>query len=200
MMVPSVLQSFIFSARVSLLDSLFIRPIHPKTEIKPDPSLIKKILSEGWWAQKKIHGHRAQIHLSSNPADGVLAYNRQGRLHAIKLSKEIEDELRRLLPLKSGWSAVDAEWVKPQNKLYLFDVLKLNGQMLNTMTYEERYQMLPQVYVSQYVETLPIISQVAKCLEIMESTEPLIEGLVFKSRKSRGFSDSSIVRCRKVGR
>ncbi|MGE0173481.1 MAG: hypothetical protein AB7T49_11860 [Oligoflexales bacterium] len=181
-------------------DSLFIRPIHPKTEIKPDPVLMKKILSEGWWGQKKIHGHRAQVHLSANSTEGTIVYNRHGKPHGVKLSKEIEEELRRILPLKNGWSTVDAEWVKPLNKLFIFDMLKLNGQLLNTSTYEDRYQLLPQVYVSQYVETLPVISQVAKCQEVMETTDPLIEGLVFKSRKTRGFSDSSVVRCRKANR
>lgn len=177
--------------------SIFIKPMHPKTEISPTRESIEKILKAGWKAQLKIHGHRSQIHLHPDPSKEVLAYNRHGRLHKKLLSDEMTMELRRVLDLENDWTVVDAEWIKPKDLLYVFDILKLNGESLRRETYEERYSRLPRAFISPHIKTLPLLSTVEKCLAALNSPEDYIEGLVFKSMSTKGFSDSAIVRCRK---
>lgn len=135
------------------------------------------------------------------PADeklDVVVYNRQGRPHAKELPRPIIKELRRILKPERDWTVIDAEWLKPENKLFLFDILKHNGENLRRFSYEERYRLLPRAYISPYVQTLPILTTVQKCMQVVNDPTPHVEGLVFKSPTSKGFHDSSIVRCRKV--
>lgn len=171
--------------------------MHPKTEISPTRASVDKILSNGWVGQMKVHGHRAQIHINADAKEAPIVYNRQGRPHAIPLSKEITAELRRVLSLESGWTVIDGEWLKPENKLFLFDILKLNGESLRPLSYQERYNLLPRSYISPHLQTLPLLQTAEKCMEILGRSEPWVEGLVFKAPNSKGFHDTSIVRCRK---
>jgi hypothetical protein len=171
--------------------------MHPKTEIRPDPASIRKVLEAGWIGQRKIHGHRTQIHLSSDLKAPLLAYNRQGQLHKKAVSPAIEAELRRLFQPKNGWTAIDAEWIKPKDKLYLFDLLKRDGVDLGYLGYGERWTLLPRDYLSPFLITLPLLHTVEKCLESLQKDDEDIEGLVFKSLTAVGFSDTAIVRCRK---
>lgn len=177
--------------------SVFIKAMHPKTEIQPTAAAIDKILKAGWVGQMKVHGHRAQIHLSAGAPIGPIVYNRQGRPHKKLLPDDITQELRRIFELHDGWTVIDAEWLKPEEKLFIFDILKLDGKLLRTLSYRERYALLPRSYISPHVQTLPLLTTQAKCLEILNRPEDYIEGLVFKALASKGFSDTSIVRCRK---
>lgn len=178
-------------------ESLFIRAPHPKTEIRPEKLTIKRILNLGWVGQAKIHGHRAQIHLSQDPKLPFLVYNRQGRFHQKPMPQFLEDELRTLFPAEKGYTIIDTEWVKPKDKVYLFDVLQLNGKLLSNYTYLERWELLPRVFPSSQIETLPILRTLSECMAVLEDPQPHIEGLVFKSTTTEGFNDTSIIRCRK---
>jgi ATP-dependent DNA ligase len=171
--------------------------MHPKTEIRPTPDAVEKILRKGWVGQMKVHGHRAQIHISADAEVETIVYNRQGRKHAIELSEEIVRELSRILPLNEGWTVLDAEWLKPEKKIFLFDVLKLDGKSLRSLTYEERYKLLPRAFISPHVKTLPLLPTLGKCMEVLGSQEEYVEGLVFKAPNSKGFEDTSIIRCRR---
>lgn len=176
--------------------SVFVRPMHPKTEIRPDREAVARVLGLGWAGQIKIHGHRAQIHISADPQEAPLAYNRHGELHKKLIPDAIAQELRRLFQPTSGWNVIDAEWLKPEGKLYVFDFIKREGELLSRLTYPERWKLLPRAYISPSISTLPILTTVEKCMEILENPAPHVEGLVFKSQTTRGFEDSSIVRCR----
>jgi ATP-dependent DNA ligase len=171
--------------------------MHPKTEISPTEASVAKILKAGWVGQTKIHGHRAQIHLSADEADEPIAYNRMGKPHKKLLPDEIVAELRRILKPREGWTVVDAEWLKPEGKLFLFDVLKRDGESLRSLTYSERFALLPRLYISRHVQTLPLLTSVEKCMAVLASRDEHVEGLVFKAPGSKGFEDTSIVRCRK---
>lgn len=177
--------------------SAFIRSMHPKAEISPVRASVDKILALGWVGQVKIHGHRAQVHVSADPDQDPIVYNRQGREHKKLLPPKIAAELRRVLPLEKGWTAIDAEWLKGDDKLFLFDVLKLNGEPLRRLSYAERHAFLPKAYLSPHLRTLPLLTTAEKCMECLRSSDPNVEGLVFKAPASKGFDDSSIVRCRK---
>jgi len=177
--------------------STFIRAMHPKTEIKPTLASVEKILQAGWVGQPKIHGHRAQIHLSADEVEEPIVYNRQGKPHAVTLPDEIERELRRVFSFKDGWTVIDAEWLKPEGKLFVFDILKRDGKLLRTLSYADRYALLPKSYISPHVKTLPLITTSVKCMQLLEGEDAHVEGLVFKALNAKGFEDTSIIRCRK---
>ena len=197
--LPGIFQETIFTRRphdTEALPSLFIDPIHPKTEVRPNPETITKVLNSGWVAQLKIHGHRAQIHLSSNPEDAILVYNRHGELHKKELSLVMESELRRLFTPQTGWNVIDAEWLKPEDRLYVFDFLKKDGLLLRKLCFLDRWNQLPRAYISPCIQTLGVITHLQECLDVFSKKgQNLVEGLVFKS-PSPGFEDSSIIRCR----
>lgn len=196
--LPGIFDVTIFSARRRFVaPSAFIRAMHPKTEINPSRASIEKILKAGWVGQTKIHGHRAQIHLPADTSEDALAFNRQGRLHKKLLPPEIVDELRRIFNLKTGWTVIDSEWLKSEDKLFIFDVLKFNNKLLRTLNYGERFKLLPRAYISPHVQTLPLLTTVDKCMEVLSDPDEDIEGLVFKSIQTKGFEDTAIVRCRK---
>lgn len=146
----------------------------------------------------KVHGHRAQIHIPADEKKPLLAYTRQGSPHKVKLPNIFCDELRRLFTPKSGYSVVDSEWLKGEERLFLFDCLKRNGEVLDNLSYAERYEFLPRVYKSTCVETLPVLKTLDSCLAVLERSEEWIEGLVFKAPHTIGLRDSAIVRCRKA--
>jgi ATP-dependent DNA ligase len=170
--------------------------MHPKAEISPTMASIQKILKAGWVGQMKLHGHRAQIHLPANRNDSPAVYNRQGRPHKRLLSEPMTQELYRVFKPEEGWTVIDAEWLKPENKLFVFDILKQDGKLLRGLTYLERWKLLPKLYISPHIQTLPILTTVEKCMAVLASPDDWVEGLVFKSN-SKGFEDTSIIRCRR---
>lgn len=196
-MLPGVFQRTIFTRDKQLNPSLFIRPMHPKTEIRASSEAVRKILDAGWVGQLKIHGHRAQIHISSNSEDEILAYNRHGQLHKKEIPDVILTELRRVFLPAQGWNVIDAEWIKTKNRVYVFDFLKRENETLHRLNFQERWKLLPRSYISPTIQTLGILSTLETCLEALQKPEDWIEGLVFKS-SSPGFEDSSIIRCRKT--
>ena len=196
--LPGIFDATIFSPprRGLVSASTFIRAMHPKTEIAPTQLAVDKILKAGWVGQIKIHGHRAQVHLNANPTIPPIVYNRQGRPHKMALPEKIAKELRRIFVLSEGWTVLDGEWLKPEGILYIFDILKLDGKLLRTQTYAERYSLLPKSYISPSVKTLSLLTTLPKCMEVLASEDKQVEGLVFKSLSTKGFEDTSIIRCR----
>jgi len=203
-MLPGIFQSTIFSpmgsmGRVNPMNksrlSQFIRPMHPKSEIRPTAEAIQKVLNAGWVGQLKIHGHRAQIHIPADPDQEILAFNRQGQLHQKEVPDTIIQELRRIFAPATGWTVIDSEWLKPKDRVYVFDLLKLQDETLQRLPFEARWKLLPRAYISPHIQTLGVITTLDGCLDVLRETESWIEGLVFKS-PSPGFEDSSIIRCR----
>ncbi len=194
--LPGIFEATIFTRRVPLMPSRYIRAPHPKTEIRPTREAIQKILQAGWVGQLKIHGHRVQLHISADPELAILSYNRMGQLHKKELPAKMEKEIRRLLTPNEGWNVVEGEWLKPEDKIFLFDFLKQDDRMLNRLAFAERWKLLPRAYLSPHLKTLPLITSLDKCLEALASDENHLEGLVFKS-SSPGFADTSIIRCRR---
>ena len=171
--------------------------MHPKTAIRPDPAAISRILAAKWVGQLKIHGHRAQIHIPASASEAVIAYNRHGKKHKKALPGPMEKELRRIFGPNSGWNVIDAEWLKGEDKIFVFDLLKREGDVLRRLTFPERWKGLPRDFISPFVSVLPLIRDLSGCLKALQSNDPAVEGLVFKSMGTPGFSDTSIVRCRK---
>jgi ATP-dependent DNA ligase len=194
-MTPGIFQETLFTRGYTLPPSLFMRPMHPKTEIRPTSEAIQKILAAGWVGQLKIHGHRAQIHIPVDRKEEILVYNRQGRIHKKTIPASVQSELRRIFTPKEHWNVIDAEWIKAEDKVYVFDFLKREGQALQRLNFMERWKQLPRAYLSPSIKTLGVLNTLAQCLKALESKEKYREGLVFKS-PSPGFQDSSIIRCR----
>ncbi len=193
----SIYAETIFTRRTVVMSSVYIRAMHPKSEILPEPEAISRILANGWVGQLKIHGHRAQIHIPSDPKEHLIAYTRQGKRHSVDLTPSMIKELTRLFRPIKGWNVIDAEWLKPRKKLFIFDFLKQEGILLRDKTYPERFALLPRAFLSPHLSVLPLLRDLPSCLEAMNSKAAHVEGLVFKSTKSTGFSDTSIIRCRK---
>lgn len=192
----SILVETIFTRRV-IMASMFIKAMHPKTAIRPDSVAIERILRAGWVGQLKIHGHRAQIHIPSDSDEIPIAYNRQGQKHRQELTGSMRKELLRLFRPSKGWNVIDAEWLKKEKKLFVFDFLKLDGEVLRSRTFPERWSLLPRHFLSPHVAVLPLLKDLPSCIKALESKREYIEGIVFKSTTSTGFSDTSIIRCRK---
>jgi ATP-dependent DNA ligase len=176
--------------------SAYIRSMHPKTSIRPSPEAVLRILAAGWVGQLKIHGHRAQLHVPADPQVPVLVYTRHGQPHRKALPPTMESEIRRLFQPKRGWNTIDGEWVKTEDKLFVFDFLKKEGKVLRTLTYPARWKLLPRLFLSPHIVTLPLLSDPDSCLKVLKGEAPQVEGLVFKSTTSKGFGDTSIIRCR----
>jgi hypothetical protein len=195
--LPGIYGHTPFTRKVVLMPSSPIRAMHPKTEIRPDAASISKILGAGWVGQLKIHGHRAQIHVPAAATAPLIAYNRQGKPHKKFLSPAMSAELRRIYAPSKGWNVIDAEWLKPEDKLFVFDFLKRDDVILTRLSYPERYKLLPRAFISPRISTLPLLETLEECLRALQSEQGCVEGLVFKSRTSTGFGDTSIIRCRR---
>lgn len=193
----SVLERTLFARKLPVTSSIFLRPMHPKTAIRPDPQAIQRILALGWVAQLKIHGHRAQIHIPADESAEIIAFNRHGSRHKKALSPSIQKELRRVFAPKEGWNVIDTEWLKPEDKIYVFDIIKQEGKLLRHLAFPQRWKLLPRAYLSPHLSTLPLLTTQAECLKALASNAPHVEGLVFKAGTRAGFADSSILRCRK---
>jgi hypothetical protein len=200
--MPGLFERTIFSGGPApvMSASRFIRAMHPKAELPPTREAIKKVLSSGWWGQLKIHGHRAQLHIPSaddGAACDIVAYNRHGKPHQKLLPPDLAQEVWRIFRPQSGWTVIDAEWLKGDDRLFVFDILKRADVLLDDWTYAERFELLPRVYASPKIETLPPLKTLDACMKALESPHDYVEGLVFKATTTRGFLDSSIVRCRR---
>ena len=200
-MPPRIFQQSPFSSSrpVTASGPRFIRPIHPKTSIPPARAAIDRVLRAGWWGQMKIHGHRAQVHVPADAKASVLVFNRHGQLHKMALPEAMVKEVRRLFQPKTDYNVIDAEWLKPESRLYVFDLIKREGDVLSDLTYAERYAFLPRVYASPHIQTLGVYKTVEQCMAALADPAPEVEGLVMRSPSTKGFLDSSIVRCRKAG-
>jgi ATP-dependent DNA ligase len=171
--------------------------MHPKTEIRPDRAAMKRVLDAGWAGQLKMHGHRAQIHVSADPSVEPLAYTRHGKVHTKRLPASLVAELRRIFQPDTSWTVLDVEWIKARDALYVFDILKRQGRLLSDQNYAQRWESLPRVFASDWVHCLPILRTIDRCLEALADPNPEIEGLVFKALMTPGFHDTSIIRCRR---
>ncbi len=196
-MLPGIFEATILSGRRVTKGPKHIRPIHPKTEIAPNRGAIEQILSLGWWGQTKIHGHRAQVHIPSDPQQELVFFNRMGQRHSKVLASDVSDELSRIFRPKSGWNVIDAEWLKSEDRFFVFDLLKREDKILDSLSYGERYALLPRVYVSPKIVTLPPLKTIDQCMAVLADPSAHIEGLIFRSVATTGFLDNGIVRCRK---
>lgn len=192
----SIFTPTLFTRQVSVAPSRFIRPQHPKTEIRPDAEVIRRVLLSGWAGQLKVHGHRAQIHIPAGPTQKIIVFNRQGNPHKKALPAPAAAELRRLFKPAKGWNVIDGEWLKERDLFFIFDFLKKEDELLAELSFAERHGLLPRDFISPHVKTLPLLKTLETCLQMLSELPGHAEGLVFKSLLSVGFEDTAIVRCR----
>lgn len=175
----------------------FLQAQHPgnKSNLMADEGTFSRLLKLGWIGQKKMNGFRLQCHVEVGGQ--ITAYTRKGTKHTRKMSEAINRSFLQLEPEK-GTNVFDAEWVQPLNQVFLFDVLVHEGQLLNKLTYKERYEVLTEIFkVTPHMRMLPLISSVKACMSHMQSDSKYVEGLVFKALSRKGWPDTAIVRCRK---
>jgi ATP-dependent DNA ligase len=172
----------------------FIPPQHPKAGISCNRESIEKIIKLGWIAQKKIDGARAQIHISH--MGDIVAFTRKGTRHTVTMQPEIILFLLEHYRPEKDWNVIDCEWLRYKGKLFIFDVLKWNGESLSGLTYLERYNMLfEKPVITKHCQILSMIKTFKKCMSTLEK-EPELEGLVFKAITTRGWPNTAIIRCR----
>jgi len=178
---------------------MFISLQHPKSglDMTVDEERIKEILRLGWWGQKKINGFRCQTHITHKGE--MTFYTRQGQKHTRTVSNEIKSVLENLIPA-NGINVFDAEWQFQQNKLYVFDMYRAEGQLLKLQTYAERYQTLRDEYafIGPHVEFLPVYKNFRHCMQVLNKNDDKVEGLVFKYPNDPGWSNTGIMRCLKT--
>jgi hypothetical protein len=181
---------------VKLKPSLFIRPVQARGEISIDAAKIRVLLESGWVGQIKTRGHYAQIHIPSSSGSEVVAYTRSGERHKKLLPQSLEGELRMRFAPASGWTVIDCEWIKTQNRLYVFDCLKLAGKMLAKKTFGERHALLESASNGLSIVLLPMLASVEECLSALETHNEAYEGLLFHKADVAGFDDSHLLRAR----
>jgi len=171
---------------------------HPKASITPTREAVEKLLRLGFAGQRKVNGRRAQIHI---PATGnLVAFTRQGKTHTQKLPPATIEHLTANFRPKSGWTILDAEYQVQEQKVYLFDVLRVGPLSLLTKNYEQRYDVLREQFtLGPGMGFLSLIRDLTGCMAMLSDPSPFTEGLVFREVKSPGFHDSQIIRCRKNG-
>ena len=98
-----------FTRAVVMHTPRFIRAMHPKKGILPEPGAIQRVLDSGWVGQAKIHGHRCQLHVPADRETGVVAYTRHGKFHTKRMTEAMVAEVRRLFSPHEDWNVIDAE-------------------------------------------------------------------------------------------
>lgn len=178
--------------------SRYIKGPHPKASIPPKSEIIKEFLSLGWIFQQKINGRRIQIHIPRCPIKEIICYTRQGSLHTIPLSSNIQDVIRAYYAPKQGeWNVLEGEFVPQLDKVFLFDVLVHEDKLLTHLNFKSRHSLLKRAFISPYLSILKTFTSIKDAVRILAGKEDWIEGIIFKS-DSIGFDDRSVVRCRKA--
>ena len=67
------------------------------------------------------------------------------------LEEAMVAELRRVFTPSIDWNVIDAEWLKPEEKLYVFDLLKRDGETFQTMEVTE-FKVLDKVAPETFSE------------------------------------------------
>jgi ATP-dependent DNA ligase len=175
----------------------YIRAAHPTSSISPKADAITRIMASGWVAQAKVNGRRAQIHVS--PDGKLKAYTRQGTLHTMALPLDTKQALVELLRSDAGDRVADAEWHTQTGRVFLFDLLADKGEVLSGLTYSQRNALLP-LRTEGPVDVLPYLTLCdAVAMASGAFDAKFIEGIVLKSPSSRGFADTTVIRCRCSG-
>ena len=177
----------------------FLRAQHPKSTLMPRIDAFEMMIAAGMVGQRKVHGHRAQVHIGS---DGdVVAFTRQGTVHTSKLPGALIEHLADHYRPTEGWMVLDGEWQKQEGRLYLFDLIRLDrAPPLDHLGFVARHTALTTRFViGPHLSLLPILRTVEACWAMIQDPSEYTEGLVFRSPDRAGFHDTSIARCRKSG-
>lgn len=173
----------------------YIRTAHPEASIPPNAQAIAFLLKQGYFGQRKVNGRKIQIHI---PHDGgtILCFTRQGTLHTLSIPQDVLEAIRQYYAPREDWNVIEGEFVPKAGTIFLFDFVMAEGIILSHETYKERYSRLKKNFILPFLKILPIYTTLKQCLDDLSKDEPFIEGLVFKVDLP-GFSDSTIIRCRK---
>ena len=197
MLHTALRQPTLFSKAVTLNDSLFVKSASARTQILPTTRAIKKALDANWVGQIHWVGHRLQIHIPKAKSREIIIYNAKGQIYKNSLPEPISEDLRKIfIPLR-GWNAITASWIPATKKLYVSDIVKKDNQVLSQIPFKDRWVMIPKIFPSKDIRTLPILSTVNKCLSVINDPNPKVAGLILRSKDSVGFPPTSLIRCNK---
>jgi ATP-dependent DNA ligase len=169
---------------------------HPQHTVKASIESVNLYLSRGWVCEPKIDGWFCQVHIDS--AKKVMALTKNGFRLAKGLPPPLKEALKEQLAPEKGLTVVVGEWVASLGRLYLFDMVIDGDESLSTDSYENRFARLPKGdFPPLFV--VPKITAAEEAMGILSAEDDLIEGLVFRDPNAKGFSQSSMARCRKDG-
>lgn len=128
-----------------------------------------------YWAQEKYDGERRPVFKS---ATKILGTNKEGI--SINLNKKFEDALSQI----NHTFKVDCEDLG--DKLAIFDITELNGESLDALSFEHRYEKLVTIFQGVKSDAL-ILAKVAKTSSEKQAMLSLLssrnaEGMVFKRK------------------
>lgn len=167
-----------------------------KGNLAPSIEGFRRVMNSGWIGQDKMLGMRLQLHVDAKSQ--ITNFTKKGTLHTRILSDELDEATKTLTP-KQGTNVYDCEWVQPLNQIFLFDLLAFEDDILKHLTYPERYKMLTErIEVTGPLSILGIMTSPEECLNRIMTSDHYVEGLVFKSNTTKGWSSKhSMIRCRK---
>jgi ATP-dependent DNA ligase len=153
-----------------------------------------------WCMQPKYDGWRRPIWIHEDGRVAFHAKRNSGEEAAKQPPTDLVEEFRSL-----GWPtgiALDAEWMGPrlidvlkgEHRLYLFDIVALNGEFLQGMAPKQRYENLRTLFEMVKAKSKTEASRIVlapmweqdlwKHFEELEKHEPLCEGVVLRHKNS----------------
>ena len=135
------------------------------------------IANDQYGMQPKYDGVRRAIDINGA---GAVAFNKLG--DPVPLSSELREQFASVTDIQ-----VDGEQVG--NILYLFDILRADGQDLSDWSYRDRWQVLESLagyFSPSVIQVSPLVTGEAKQHAFEQAQREFAEGVVFK-RLSAGY-------------
>jgi hypothetical protein len=168
---------------------------YPAGNVPPSRERFEQLIAKGWVAQTKIDGWSSEVLIDAE--GNVEHWTRHHTRRKQNVAPEVNQALLRQYKPDTGWIALAGEYVAKQKRLYLFDVLVWQSEVLiYRESFEQRFARL-KPGLEYEIPVLQIFRTVEECVAIMDHSLPVVEGLVFKS--GRPGIDNALLRCRKKG-
>jgi len=134
-----------------------------------EEALQELIENNEWWAQEKMDGRRMLIQKSEE----LTAINRKG--FSVGAPQSIMDSAAK----SKHQFIIDGEAIG--DDLYVFDLLSLDGEDLAPKSYQERYELLCQLGLSDALKIVPAAKSKAEKTDLINRLKSTgSEGIVFK--------------------
>ncbi len=172
----------------------------PRPESKVRYTELPKYDNNTYLGQPKLNGSNCEVY--TNGVDVYIMNRHKGELSNVKLGKKVFTDLHR----GEGWMVLNGEYMNKakkgkdclefNNKFVIFDILVYNGKQTIGTTFEERVDLLKNLYDSKEYDN--IIRKINNDIYIVETffegfqdiyknliSIDMYEGFVLKKKKSK---------------